>query len=206
MQRMSRTAHVPQLTTMGHISDTRERNSIANHCSVSRFLSPLVMFVIHVAVFLLKVCLRVSLRQFCVRVREAASDATGFVNASRFTTASQRQEGQQLPLGTICHRDVPLWPFQRGRLECLCVGKPQFGTHVAPPCFRSGRRNARAKRGSANNTTNHCQKHYQGVGQAVQRSALVRRKHPSVERSREPPDIFGRFLFVASRNAATCSP
>ena len=86
MQRMSRTAHVPQLTTMGHISDTRERNSNANHCSVPRFLSPLVMFVIHVAVFSLWVCLHVSFRQFCVQYDpcEGRRPTKGFVNASRF--------------------------------------------------------------------------------------------------------------------------
>ena len=113
--------------------------------------------------------LHVSLRQFGVqgstapvqlnvisptphRVIRARGGVRGHVNAS--TTAPQTQEGQQLPLGTICHGDVPLWPFQRGRLECLCVGRPNVGTHVAPPCFHSGRRTARAKGGSANNTTN----------------------------------------------------
>ena len=123
-----------------------------------------------------------------------------------FTTAPQRQEGQQLPLGTICHGDVPLWPFQRGRLECLCVGRLHVRTLVAPPCFCSGRRNARAKGEARTTPQAHCQEHFQRVGQAVQCSALVRRKHSSVERSREPPDIFGRFLLVASRNASTRSP
>ena len=109
-----------------------------------------------------------------------------------FTTTPQRQEGQQLPLGTICHGDVTPWPFQLEILEC----------YVAPPCFRSGRWNARAKGEARTTLQTHCQEHYQGVSQSAQRSALARRKHPNVEQSREPPDIFGRFLFVAPRNAA----
>ena len=161
---MSRTAHVPQLTTMGHISDTRERKSNANHCSVLRFLSPLVMLVIHLAVFPFWVCLscwsfisqhlhsgfacKFRFISFvfngdpCERRRPRPRDSS---TSRGLTTAPQSQEGQQLPLGTICHGDVPLWPFQRGRLECLCVGRLHVRTHVAPPCFRSGRWNARAK-------------------------------------------------------------
>ena len=107
-----------------------------------------------------------------------------------FTTASQKQEGQQLPLTTICHGDVPFWPFQRGRLEYLCVGRPRRNPRCAAllPQWTSGTRVRKEKRKqhhkhTARNTT-------RVLAQAVQRSALVRRKHPSVERSRVPSDIF----------------
>ena len=95
-----------------------------------------------------------------------------------FTTASQRQEGQQLPLGTICHSDVPLWPVQRGRCGCLCVSRLHVGTTLRrlASAVDVG---TRVRKGKARTTPQtHCQEHYQGVGQAVQRSALVRRKHP----------------------------
>ena len=94
-----------------------------------------------------------------------------------FTTAPKRQEGQQLPLGTICYGDVPLWPFERGKLECLCVGRLHVRTHVAPPCFHNGRR---AKGKARTTPQTHCQEHFQGVGQAVQCSAVARRKHSNV--------------------------
>ena len=119
-----------------------------------------------------------------------------------FTTAPQRQEGQQFPLGTICHGDVPLWPSQRGRLECVrvCRQAPRRN----PRCADVGTRVRKRKREqhhkhTARNTT-------RVLAKRCNRSALVRRKHPSVERSREPPDILGRFLFVASRNSTTRSP
>ena len=194
VQRMSRTAHVPQLTTLGLISDTRQRKSNANHCSVPRFLSLLVMLAIHLAVFhpgfachvvihlavfpfwVCLSCLSFISQYFhsgfacmfrfnsfvfngdpCERRRPRSRDSS---TPGGLTTAPQRQEGQQLPLGTICHRDVPLWQFQRGRLECLCVGRLHVRTHVAPPCFRSGRRNARAKGKARTTPQAHCQEHF----------------------------------------------
>ena len=70
-----------------------------------------------------------------------------------FTTALERQEGQQLPLGTICHGDVPLWPFQRCRLESFCVGRLHVRTHVAAALLPQWTSERACERGSANNTT-----------------------------------------------------
>ena len=159
---MSRTAHVPQLTTMGHISDTRERKSNANHCSVPRFyhllscLSFISQYFHSGFACMFRFVSFVFNGDPCERRRARPRDSS---TPRGFTTAPQRQEGQQLPLGTICHGDVPLWPFQRGRLECLCVGRPNVGTHVAPPRFRSGRRTARAKGEARTTPQTHCQEH-----------------------------------------------
>ena len=71
-----------------------------------------------------------------------------------FKTALQGQEGQQLPLTTICHGDVPLWPFQRARLQCSCVGRKNVENPRCAAWLPQWTAERACERGSANNTRN----------------------------------------------------
>ena len=209
MQRMSRTAHVPQLTAMGHISDTRERNSNADHCSVL----PLFITSCHVchsyrsiSIVGLLACFASSV--LCSMVIRARGGVRGHGIRQRLQVSQQHLKDKKV---SSCR-------LGRFAMEMCCSGRfiaadlsarVSAGPTSEPTLHRLacavdvGTRVRKEKREqhhqhTARNTT-------RVFAEQCKRPALVRRKRPSVERSREPPDIFGRFFFVASRNAATRS-
>ena len=109
-------------------------------------------------------------------MREAASDATGLVNASQQHLKDKKVSSCHL--GRFAMEMCRSGRSSAADLSALCRQAPRRNPRCAAllPQWTSKRA---CDKGSANNTTNTLPGRLsQGVGQAVQRSVLVRRKHP----------------------------